>query len=111
MLEVELLSDGLVVRCVGSQGHETQRLTEAGIDAMAPAYGRQNQHLPVRPRVTSAVRAVDRRNSQNCPHLDYNRIQDSLAKRIQESVPFDNFGAFLINVSPSIWLLSIFAQR
>ena len=38
MHKVALLSDGLLVRCLGGQGHETQRLTEARIDAMAPAY-------------------------------------------------------------------------
>ena len=31
MLEVELLAAGLLERCWGSQGHETLRLTEAGI--------------------------------------------------------------------------------
>jgi hypothetical protein len=34
ILEVELLAAGLLERCVGSQGHETLRLTDAGIQAL-----------------------------------------------------------------------------
>ena len=38
MLEVELLAAGLLERCLGSQGHETLRLTDAGIQALAEAH-------------------------------------------------------------------------
>lgn len=38
MLEVELLAAGLLERCVGSQGHETLRLTDAGIHALAKSH-------------------------------------------------------------------------
>lgn len=38
MLEVELLAAGLLERCVGSHGHETLRVTDAGIHALAQAH-------------------------------------------------------------------------
>lgn len=38
MLEVELLAAGLLERCVGGQGHETLRLTDAGIHALAKSH-------------------------------------------------------------------------
>ena len=38
MIEVELLAAGCLERCVGSHGHETLRLTDAGIDALAQAH-------------------------------------------------------------------------
>ena len=47
MLEVELLAAGLLERCVGSRGHETLRLTDAGIHALAQAHaGHQNARDP-----------------------------------------------------------------
>lgn len=47
MLEVELLAAGLLERCVGSHGHETLRLTDAGIHALAQAHaGNQNAREP-----------------------------------------------------------------
>lgn len=38
MLEVELLAAGLLERCMGSLGHETLRVTDAGIQAIAQAH-------------------------------------------------------------------------
>lgn len=47
MLEVELLAAGLLERCVGSHGHETLRLTDAGFHALAQAHaGNQNARDP-----------------------------------------------------------------
>lgn len=47
MLEVELLAAGLLERCVGGQGHETLRLTDAGIHALAKSHaGNQNARDP-----------------------------------------------------------------
>ncbi len=47
MLEVELLAAGLLERCVGSHGHETLRLTDAGIHALAKSHaGHQNARDP-----------------------------------------------------------------
>ena len=47
MLEVELLAAGLLERCVGSHGHETLRLTDAGIHALAKAHeGNQSARGP-----------------------------------------------------------------
>jgi hypothetical protein len=47
MLEVALLAAGLLERCVGSHGHETLRLTDAGIHALAQAHaGNQNARDP-----------------------------------------------------------------
>lgn len=47
MLEVELLAAGLLERYVGSHGHETLRLTDAGIHALAQAHaGNQNARDP-----------------------------------------------------------------
>lgn len=47
MLEVELLAAGLLERCVGSHGHETLRLTDAGIQALAQAHaGNQSARDP-----------------------------------------------------------------
>ncbi len=43
MLEVELLAAGLLERCVGSHGHETLRLTDAGIHALAKSHS-ENQN-------------------------------------------------------------------
>lgn len=43
MLEVELLAAGLLERCVGSHGHETLRVTDAGIHAMAKSHA-ENQN-------------------------------------------------------------------
>jgi hypothetical protein len=40
MLEVELLAAGLLERCMGSHGHETLRLTDAGVQALAQAHAR-----------------------------------------------------------------------
>ena len=38
MIEVELLAAGCLERCVGNQGHETLRVTDAGIQALALAH-------------------------------------------------------------------------
>jgi len=38
MIEVELLAAGWLERCLGSQGHETLRVTDAGIQALAQAH-------------------------------------------------------------------------
>lgn len=38
MIEVELLAVGCVERCLGNQGHETLRVTDAGIQALAQAH-------------------------------------------------------------------------
>lgn len=38
LMEVELLAAGLLERCVGSLGHETLRLTDAGVHALAEAH-------------------------------------------------------------------------
>ena len=47
MLEVELLAAGLLQRCVGSHGHETLRLTDGGIHALAKSHaGNQNARDP-----------------------------------------------------------------
>lgn len=47
MLELELLAAGLLERCLGSQGHETLRLTETGIQALAQAHaGNQTARDP-----------------------------------------------------------------
>lgn len=47
MLEVELLAAGLLERCVGSHGHETLRLTDGGIHALAHAHaGNQRARDP-----------------------------------------------------------------
>jgi hypothetical protein len=47
MLEVELLAAGLLERCISSHGHETLRLTDAGIHALAKAHaGNQNARDP-----------------------------------------------------------------
>lgn len=47
MLEVELLAAGLLERCVGSHGHETLRLTDAGIHALAKSHaGNQKARDP-----------------------------------------------------------------
>jgi hypothetical protein len=47
MLEVELLAAGLLERCVGSHCHETLRLTDAGIHALAKSHARnQNARDP-----------------------------------------------------------------
>jgi hypothetical protein len=47
MLEVELLAAGLLERCMGSHGHETLRLTDAGIHALAQAHaGNQSARDP-----------------------------------------------------------------
>ncbi|MFN7123916.1 MAG: hypothetical protein ACK4NM_17960 [Hydrogenophaga sp.] len=43
MLEVQLLAAGLLERCVGSHGHETLRLTDAGIHALAKFHA-ENQN-------------------------------------------------------------------
>lgn len=43
MLEVGLLAARLLERCVGSHGHETLRLTDAGIHALAKSYA-ENQN-------------------------------------------------------------------
>ena len=47
MVEVELLAAGLLERCVGSHGHETLRLTNAGIHALAKSHiENQNSRHP-----------------------------------------------------------------
>lgn len=47
MLEVELLAAGLLERCLGSHGHESLRLTDAGIQALAQAHaGNQSARDP-----------------------------------------------------------------
>jgi len=47
MIEVELLAAGCLERCLGSQGHETLRVTDAGIQALAQAHaGNKNARDP-----------------------------------------------------------------